>query len=75
MLANGDWSVPIELGCVAGGPSSPHATARRHAKAELRIDKPSLGKLLDVPASVISRFGFNTKDVRRGDYHLILRKL
>lgn len=42
---------------------------------ELRVGKPAFGKLLDVAASVSNAFLFNTKDVRRGDYHLILRKL
>lgn len=42
---------------------------------ELRISKPIMGKMLDLAASVINAFLFNTKDVRRGDYHLILRKL
>lgn len=41
---------------------------------ELRARKPLLARLLDASAAVLNLFLPSTKDVRRGDYHLILRK-
>lgn len=41
---------------------------------ELRARKPLLGAIVDAAAMVLNALALNTIDVRRGDYHLILRK-
>jgi SAM-dependent methyltransferase len=41
---------------------------------EMRSRLPWLGALIDAGARVLNAFTLNRKDVRRGDYHLVLRK-
>jgi SAM-dependent methyltransferase len=41
---------------------------------EMRARKPLLAVLIDAGAAILNAFTFNKVDVRRGDYHIILRK-
>lgn len=43
--------------------------------AEMRARRPLLGAAVDLVASILNALTLNRVDVRRGDYHLVLRKV